>query len=174
MSTTVVRTLVVVRHAKSDWGTGLPDSERPLAKRGKRQAPESGAWLAQHLSTFDLAVVSPAERARATWALIAAELDDAPPIRTDDRVYAAWGRDLVDVVRELPADAHTVALVGHCPGVEDLVEELTGELVAMPTSALAVVTWEGAWSDAGSTRARLSAHGRPPAARATPGWSRPR
>ncbi len=157
-----MRTLVVVRHAKSDWTTGDADRQRPLAKRGRRQAPESGRWLAVNLPALDLAVVSPAERAQATWALIAAELDVPPPARTDERVYAAWGRDLVELVRGLPEESETVALVGHSPGVESLVEALTRELVEMPTSALAVVTWDGAWQEAGRTPARLRAHGRPP------------
>lgn len=157
-----MRTLVVVRHAKSAWDTDEPDRRRPLANRGKRQAPESGAWLATHLDQFDLAVVSPATRARATWDLIAAELATPPPVRVDEDVYAAWAGGLLDVVRALPADAATVALVGHNPGVEDLVAELTATDVRMPTSALAVISWEGRWADAGDAEGRLRAHGRPP------------
>ncbi|MEU4418801.1 SixA phosphatase family protein [Nocardia salmonicida] len=158
-----MRTLVVVRHAKSAWDTDEPDRLRPLAKRGRRQAPESGAWLAAHLANIDLAVVSPATRARATWELIAAELETAPPVRIDEQVYAAWGGGLLDVVRSLPDDAETVALVGHNPGVEGLVADLTGADVRMPTSAVAVVSWVGPWSTADSAPARLRAHGRPPA-----------
>jgi len=156
-----MRTLVVLRHGKSDWSGGEPDRERPLAKRGRRQAPEAGTWLAANIPDIDLAVVSPAERTRSTWALAAAELERPPDVRIDDRVYAAWGRELHDVVSELPEDAHTVVLVGHNPGVEDLVQELTGDWVPMPTSALAVVEWEGTWSDPAG--ARLTASGRPPA-----------
>src|SRR6478735_578713 len=63
------RTLVLLRHAKSDWSTGEPDPRRPLAGRGRRQAPEAGRWLAANLDAIDLAVVSPATRARQTWEL---------------------------------------------------------------------------------------------------------
>ena len=155
-----MKTLIVLRHGKSDWSGGEPDRERPLAKRGRRQAPEAGAWLAANLPDLDLAVVSPAERTRSTWALASAELAEPPDVRVDDRVYAAWGRELHDLVSELPDELETVVLVGHNPGVEDLVQELTGTWVPMPTSALAVVEWEGTWADPGG--ATLRAAGRPP------------
>jgi phosphohistidine phosphatase len=155
-----VKTLIVLRHAKSDWSGGEPDRERPLGKRGRRQAPEAGAWLAANIPVIDLAVVSPAERTRSTWELASAQLDQPPAVRIEERVYAAWGRELHDVVSELPDDAETVVLVGHNPGVEDLVEELTGAWVSMTTSALAVIRWDGSWSD--TSGAALTAAGRPP------------
>jgi len=154
------RTLVLIRHAKSDWSGDEDDYDRPLAKRGRRQAPESGAWIAANLS-LDLAVVSPAARAQITWELVAAELAEEPEVRLDERVYAAWGRELLAVVRELPDSATTVALVGHNPGLEDLLAELIGEWVPMPTSAVAVVDLEGPWSWAGPG-AVLRTAGRPP------------
>jgi len=147
------RTLVLIRHAKSDWSGDEDDYDRPLAKRGRRQAPESGAWIAANLS-LDLAVVSPAARAQLTWELVAAELDEQPEVRLDERVYAAWGRELLAVVRELPDSATTVALVGHNPGLEDLLAELIGEWVPMPTAAVAVVDLDGPWSSAGPGAAR--------------------
>jgi phosphohistidine phosphatase len=156
----VTRTLVVLRHAKSDWSGGEPDRERPLARRGRRQAPEAGAWLAANLGRLDLALVSPAERARQTWRLVSAELADPPESRVDERVYGASGAGLLAVVAGLPERAATVALVGHNPAVEDLVERLVGSWVRMPTSALAVVRWPGSWSDPNG--AVLVAAGRPP------------
>ncbi|MGV1008378.1 MAG: SixA phosphatase family protein [Dermatophilaceae bacterium] len=157
------RTLILLRHAKSDWSGGQPDLRRPLAARGRRQAPEAGRWLAAHVERIDLAVVSPARRASSTWELAAAELDVPPPTRTDERVYAASDRELLTVVRQLPSEAATVVLVGHNPGLEDLLDVLTGEAVPMPTSALAVLTLGGPWSAAGQASATLRASGRPPA-----------
>jgi len=154
-----VKTLIVVRHAKSDWAGDEPDRERPLGKRGRRQAPESGAWIAAHHPSIDLAVVSPAVRASSTWDLIAGELATPPPVSIDQRVYAAWDHELLAVIRSLPDSASTVALVGHNPGVEAIVEALTGTYAPMPTSCVAVIELE-AW-DAGS--GKLIAHGRPPA-----------
>lgn len=155
------RTLVILRHAKSDWSGGEPDRERPLAPRGRRQAPEAGAWLAAHLDVPELAVVSPAVRARATWELVAAELPEDVPIRVEEKVYAGSGRELREVLGSLPLEVGSVVLVGHNPGVEDLVQELTGDGVPMKTSAIAVLTWDGDWTDAGS--AQLATNGRPPA-----------
>jgi phosphohistidine phosphatase len=157
------RTLILLRHAKSDWSGGEPDHERPLAGRGRRQAPEAGAWLAAHLPGLDLAVVSPAARARQTWDLAAAELPSPPPVRLDERVYAASPGELLDVVRELSEDLHAVVLVGHNPGLEDLAATLSGGWVPMPTSALAVLDVDGSWPHVGPTTARLRTAGRPPA-----------
>jgi phosphohistidine phosphatase len=156
------RTLLLLRHAKSDWSGMETDIRRPLASRGRRQAPEIGRWLAANDYGIDLAVLSPAKRAQQTWDLVAAELPVPPPTRIDERVYAASDRRLLAVVRGLPADIHTVALVGHNPGVEECVYTLIGQPVPMPTSALAVITWSGTWSEAGQQTATLRAHGRPP------------
>jgi phosphohistidine phosphatase len=156
------RALVLLRHAKSDWSGDQPDIDRPLAKRGRRQAPEAGRWLAHGVARIDLAVVSPAKRTRSTWKLVAAELADAPPVRVDERVYAASAAALLDVVRELPAELDRVVLVGHNPGLEDLATQLTGTEVRMTTSALAVLAVPGRWSAVGETTTELQAAGRPP------------
>ena len=149
-----MQTLIVLRHAKSDWSGNERDHDRPLAKRGRRQAPEAGRWLASHAGPIDLAVVSTAARAQQTWALAAAELEVAPPVRSDEQVYAVSGRELESLLDELPDDLATVVLVGHNPGVEELVHRLTGEWVPLPTSAIAVVDL---------TAGRVVAAGRPPA-----------
>ncbi len=157
------RTLILLRHAKSDWSGDETDIARPLASRGRRQAPDAGRWLASNFGGVDLAIVSPAKRARSTWDLVAAELDVLPRRRIDDRVYTASGQELLAVVRELSDNVGTVVLVGHNPGIEDLASFLTGESVAMPTSALAVITVPGLWATAGPDSAVLRASGRPPA-----------
>ena len=156
-------TLILLRHGKSDWSGGEPDQLRPLARRGRRQVPQAGRWLAQNVGVIDLAVVSPAVRARETWQLAAAELAVPPPIREDDRVYGGSASSLLGVLRELPGELATVVLVGHNPGIEDLMADLIGHWVPMPTSALAVIVLPGPWSSAGDTAAVLKAHGRPPA-----------
>ena len=157
------RTLILLRHAKSDWSVASSDIDRPLAKRGRRQAPEAGRWLAANISDIGLAVVSPATRARSTWELVAAELDVRPQPRIDDRVYDAFDDELLAVVRELPDDVKTAILVGHNPGLEDLIDSLTGESTRMTTSALAVLTIPGTWRTAARHTATLRTSGRPPA-----------
>ena len=80
-------------------------------------------------------------------------------------MYAGSAGALLDIVRELAGEVSTVVLVGHNPGVEDLVASLTGRSVPMPTSALAVIDLPGPWAAAGDTTAELRAHGRPPGGR---------
>ena len=163
------RTLILLRHAKSDWSGEVSDLERPLADRGLRQAPLAGEWLAHNIGPIDLAVVSPAHRARSTWELVEAELAESPPSRIDSRGYAASGAELLTIIRELPEAARTVILVAHNPGISDLAEILTGDWVPMPTSNLVVLGLEGEWSSAGEAPAVLRAAGRPPSNPGDPG-----
>jgi phosphohistidine phosphatase len=111
---------------------------------------------------MDLAVVSTAKRARATWDLVSEGLDQPTRTQYDDRVYAASARELLAIVRSLDEALGTVVLVGHNPGTEDLAETLTGDHVAMPTSALAVIELLSTWDSAGRVLGRLRAAGRPP------------
>ena len=157
------RTLILLRHAKSDWSTGAADIDRPLAERGRRQAPVAGRWLAANIDSIGLAVVSPANRARSTWELVMAELDVPPRTRIDDRLYAASADELLAVVRDLPDDVETAVLVGHNPGFEDLATLLSGKATRITTSALAVLTISGSWSAAAPAASTLTALGRPPA-----------
>jgi phosphohistidine phosphatase len=159
------RTLILLRHAKSDWSGNEADADRPLSGRGLRQAAQAGRWLADSIDRIDLAVASPANRARNTWELASAELGTSPPIWIDDRAYGASASELLGIVRDLPDDVDTVVLVGHNPGIEDLVSVLTGESVPMPTSALAVMGLDGSWSTVSQSTAILRASGRPPADR---------
>jgi phosphohistidine phosphatase len=158
----VAHTVILLRHSKSDWSGDHADIDRPLTKRGRRQAAEAGQWLATHVDAIDLAVVSTAERARATWELAASELTERPRTRHEEDLYAASARQLIDVVRGLDEGVGTVVLVGHNPGLEDLTEALAGRSVRLPTSALAVIDLVGAWRDAGEVLGHLRAVGRPP------------
>ena len=111
----------------------------PLAQpeqRGRRQAPETGRWLNANIDRLDLAVVSPAVRARSTWELVSSEQDVAPPTRTDVRVYGATGSELLSVVRDVSDDFGTVVLVGHNPGFERLAEGFGAyDLIGLQTEA---------------------------------------
>ncbi|MGW1881047.1 SixA phosphatase family protein, partial [Streptomyces sp. NPDC001970] len=139
--------LVLLRHAKSAW-PDVADHERPLAPRGRRDAPAAGRLLRELTYVPDLAICSTARRARETWELAAGELGAKVPVRHDERVYGADPAELFDVLRELPAEVGTALLVGHNPGMEDLAGALSGEaegdaLARMtekfPTSAFAVL-----------------------------------
>ncbi len=156
------RTLILMRHGKSDWSGDEDDAARPLAPRGLRQAPEAGRWLNANVPGIDLAIVSPAVRAVSTWKLAAAELDAPPTVTIDHRVYDASTDDLQQVVRGVPDEVRTLMMVGHNPTFEDLALELTGEWTEMPTSAIAILDVPGAWADVTSGSATLKAAGRPP------------
>lgn len=152
--------LVVIRHAKSDWDVDAADRDRPLAKRGRRQAPYAGRWIAEQGIDLDLAVVSPAARARQTWALVAAELPVPPPTQVVEAAYTFDGEDLFAVVGALPESARAVALVGHNPALEEFVETVTGRYAALPTSAIAVLEVPD-WGSVGVRSGRLVANLRP-------------
>ncbi len=156
----MAHTLVVIRHAKSDWDVDAADRDRPLAKRGRRQAPYAGRWIAEQGIVLDLAVVSPAARARQTWALVAGELDVPPPTQVEEAAYTFDGEDLFAVVSALPESARVVALVGHNPAVEEFVETVTGWYAALPTSAIAVLEVPE-WASVGPRTGRLVANLRP-------------
>lgn len=152
-----LRRLVVLRHAKSAWPEGVPDHERPLAPRGRRDAPAAGHALAEIDCLPDLALCSTATRARETWELASAQWGTPPPVRHDPRLYAADVPELLQVVREAPAQAATLLLIGHNPGLEELVLDLAGDgldnlldevRLKFPTSVIAVLTWRGTtWRD---------------------------
>ena len=156
------RALILLRHAKSDWSTGDPDLRRPLTERGRRQAREAGRWLEANAPDVELAVISPARRTRETWELASSELTSPVRAVVEDEVYAASGSALWAVVRRLDSSVRTVILVGHNPGLEDLMSGLTGGWVAMPTSCLAVLELPASWVAATPGTAVLGAFGRPP------------
>jgi phosphohistidine phosphatase len=151
------RRLILLRQAKSAWPDETPDSQRPLAGRGRRDAPAVGRWLGRHVPKIELVLCSPAVRARQTWDLAAAELATPPERRHDERLYAASADDLLRVIRDLPPQVSTALLVGHNPGLEDLLELLTGAAERLKTSAIAVASTPGTWARAQPRRWTLEA-----------------
>jgi phosphohistidine phosphatase len=141
----MIRTLILLRHAKSAWPADTPDIRRPLAERGRRDAPAVGRWLREHVDTIELVLCSPAVRAVQTWDLAAAEFVVTPPVRHDERLYSATASELFTVTHELPAQASTAVLVGHNPGLEDFLTLLTGVREQLKTSAIAVITAPASW-----------------------------
>jgi len=152
------RHLVVLRHAKSDWPVGVADEDRPLGRRGVRDAGAAGRWLVEHDASPDLVWCSPARRTRETWVALSAQLaaSSGPEVRFDPRVYDATLADLLSVVRDTPPSYRRVLLIGHNPGVQELVLALaqrgSDEARALaaakyPTSALAVLDLAADWAD---------------------------
>jgi phosphohistidine phosphatase len=142
--------LLVLRHAKSDWPEGVADHDRPLGKRGRRDAPRVGKWLARNDFVPDVVVCSTSQRTRETWELVAAKLPSTPDVRFDERAYGASAQTLLYLARELPDECRTALLIAHNPGVS----EFAG--AGFPTAALAVLTFDGDWPDLAPGQAHLT------------------
>jgi phosphohistidine phosphatase len=123
------RELYILRHAKSDWESGAEsDFERPLAKRGKKDAPAMGKWMSKHKLKIDYLISSPAERTRQTVHAVMKELHIAKKaLHYDERIYLASVETLLQVLGECPIEAKNVMLVGHNPGLDDLLKYLIDE-----------------------------------------------
>ncbi len=162
--------LLLMRHGKSDWSRAVDDFRRPLKKRGRRGAQRIGAWLRQQGLLPDHVVSSPAERASAT-ARLTCEAVGLPVERIvyDERIYEAGINALLQVLADTPAKTERVLLVGHNPGLENLLIYLADQPVVlpddanlMPTATLARFRLAGDWQslDAGAGRLLSITRGR--------------
>lgn len=151
-----MKELIIVRHAKSSWrDSGLDDRERPLNKRGERDAPEMGARLARRKDRPDLIVSSPAVRALATARIIARKLDYArKDIVLIERLYGAGLDELLDVIRKADESVATLLLFGHNPGLTQLANHLgPREIPNLPTCGVLHLRFDAAiWAVVGFAR----------------------
>jgi len=152
-----MKTLLMLRHAKSDWDdASLRDFDRPLAKRGKRDAPRMGAALKERGPLPDLVISSPAARAKATIEAFipAAGLTLSPQF--EGSIYEASSAELIKIIRNIPDTSDCAMMVGHNPGFENIVSRLTNSDVQMPTAALACIELSiDRWEDAEDGQGRL-------------------
>lgn len=139
-------TLVLLRHAKSAYPEGVPDHERPLNARGRRDAPVAGRLIGQAVPQIDLALVSTATRAQQTYALAAPGITVAAR-RDEPGLYLASPDAMLGRIRAEQADS--VLVVAHNPGTEDLAAMLAGEVTwpKFPTAAFAVLRAEAPLSE---------------------------
>ncbi|CAM5390857.1 phosphohistidine phosphatase [Streptomyces avidinii] len=154
MSADTPRRIVLLRHAKAEWSDGT-DHDRPLAERGRHDAPAAGQKLAQTGIAFDLALCSSAARTRETWKLAVQELPHRPKTSYEDRLYEASPGELIALLNETSDEVANLLVIGHNPGMHALADALSGSargdvLAKMnrsgfPTSALAVVSFSGSW-----------------------------
>lgn len=155
MTTSSQRTLILLRHSKAAWPEAVPDVDRPLAPRGRGEAPLAGRWLRDNAPEINLVLRSPAVRVAQTWELVAGELGYAPASEEVFRLYAASPATLLDVVRGLPDAADCVLILGHNPDLSELAMLLTGEAVELKTSSIALMEAVGAWTEAAQGWASL-------------------
>ncbi|HVN10863.1 MAG TPA: histidine phosphatase family protein [Kineosporiaceae bacterium] len=164
MAHPVQRRLVLLRHAKSAWPHGVPDEDRPLSGRGRRDAQAAGQWLATEGPRPDLTLCSTAVRTRHTWEIVRRSL---PPVPTRylPELYTGDADEVLDVVAAAPASVRTLVIVGHEPATSVTALRLAGrrsdrralEALAdkFPTSALAVLRFDGDWTGLRTVKAAL-------------------
>lgn len=135
-----MKTLLILRHAKSSWKEkNLPDHDRPLNKRGKQDAPRMGKLLQEKGLVPDLILSSSAKRALKTTKFVVEESGYDGEVEVDRDLYAFEASAYLEKLTALADHIQIVLIVGHNPGLEELVEQLTGEFVPLPTAALAQV-----------------------------------
>src|SRR5580658_6917721 len=127
MASNPARRLILLRHAKSAWPDDVPDHDRPLAPRGRRDAPAAGRWLRKSGYAPDRVLCSTARRARETWQRAEEGLGAHPSTVFEDRVYDASVADVLDLARQTPPDITTLLIVGHDPAMRGLTLGLVGE-----------------------------------------------
>ena len=135
-----MKTLLILRHAKSSWkDTSLADHDRPLNKRGKRDAPRMGKLLQEQDLVPDRIISSNAKRARNTAKAVAKACHREDKVELTSEFYHAGPGAYLAVLQNVQDDDQRVMVVGHNPGMEALVTHLTGRMETMPTAALAHV-----------------------------------
>jgi phosphohistidine phosphatase len=159
-----MKTLLVLRHAKSSWSDpALDDHERPLNKRGRRDGPRIGKLIRKHGLMPEVVISSDAVRARLTAEAVVQAARYAGEILLDQQLYMAGPAEILSRLRTVREHAETVMIVGHNPGLEELVAQLTGEQQDLPTAALAQIALPiDRWRDLKLwTRGTLVGHWRP-------------
>ena len=151
-----MRTLYLLRHAKSSWkDASLADFERPLKKRGREAAEAMGRFLASKKVNLSILISSPSIRTRQTIEIVQREAKLGVEPRFDQRIYEASLSTLVQIVSEIPDDKKAAMLVGHNPGMEELLAFLTREHRHVPTGALARISIDSSWKEAGRSSGKL-------------------
>lgn len=153
-----IKRLTLLRHGKSSWrDPDLTDFERPLNKRGRRDAPIMGQSLAKRDFAPDLVLVSPALRARLTSEIIAEQLGiEKSKLSFDRNIYMASLEELIDLLRSIDEQSQDVLLIGHNPGITDLANYLVdGCIENVPTCgvfsvALPITNWQNLERAAGT------------------------
>ncbi|MDR1432459.1 MAG: histidine phosphatase family protein [Propionibacteriaceae bacterium] len=155
-----MKTLIVLRHAKSSWQTSDADHERPLSDRGLQDAAVAGKILSEY--HIDYLLSSTATRAKQTWEQAQTGGASADVAVFSKAIYHAWPDEIISELRELDASVRVALLIGHQPTLGDLVASLTSpnqspqHLGGFPTCALAVLNHPGEWQTLAEGSATLA------------------
>lgn len=153
-----MKTIYILRHAKSSWDNpSLADFERPLNERGLFAAPFMGQYFLKNNLQPELILSSPAFRAKQTAEIIKEKAEIANEIKFDERIYEASPQILMQIISEVSETCNSVMIVGHNPGLENLIKFLTGSIQPLPTAGLAIIDleiekWENLDLDTGKLR----------------------
>jgi phosphohistidine phosphatase len=153
-----MKILMLLRHAKSSWkDTSLSDFERPLNERGRKAAETIGRYIRKNGLEPELVLSSPAVRARETIGIVVKAARLQAELRYDERIYEADSLRLTEVVSQVDEDFTSVMIVGHNPGMEELLELWTGYSEHMVTAALAKIQFSEAdkWSKVSAAKGSL-------------------
>ena len=168
-----MKTLALFRHAKSDWSDARArDFDRPLNARGIRGAEAMGRHIRDSGHAFDRIIASPAVRVAETIEVASRAYCRTFPIEWDRRIYLASSATLIDLLREIAGDPAKLLMIGHNPGLEDLIFDLVPEDGSSPLRALVEQKFPTAtfavlecaidrWADIDIGCARLTALTRP-------------
>ena len=140
-----MKTLLILRHAKTQSDAPAGDHARELTERGQRNAADMGAYIYNLIGTPDAIITSDATRARQTAEIVARAVDFTGPLTVEPQMYAANVDALLAVVRRIPDAVNSAMIVGHNPGFEDLAEALAGnhgDEIRLPTSGLALLEFD--------------------------------
>ena len=144
-----MRRLLLFRHAKAERAEpGAKDQARPLTERGRADAKLIGAYLARHAFVPDRVLVSTSARTRETWSQAVTALESSPAALFDERIYQAGVQTLTQLIKETPADAQRLMVIGHNPGLHEfaMLAVASGDIDArerlrekLPTSGLVII-----------------------------------
>lgn len=150
-----MKTLLILRHGKSSWKNNhLADHDRPLKMRGKRDADRIGHLIKSEWLTPDIILSSTATRAKDTAKIVADSSGFGGEIQSHRSIYHGDTTDYLDLLNYLGPENNIVMIVGHNPGLEEFLSDLTDEGEWMSTGALAQVALDiDDWSDLGELTA---------------------
>ena len=149
-----MHTLMLLRHAKSDWSIFVSDHKRPLNKRGKKDVPVMAQRLKSRSYKPDRIVSSSALRARSTAEVFSAILECDCIV--DDALYEAKKSSIIDIIREMDEEIKDLIFVGHNPTWEMLAEYLTGESITMPTCSMVQISFDCKWKDVSAGNGKIT------------------
>ncbi len=154
-----MKTLYLLRHAKSSWDfPELSDHDRPLNKRGRKDAPLMGQQMLSRDVNFDLVLTSTAVRALTTASLVAKEVDfDREKIQALSEIYKADRKEIIKIIQHVPDNINSLLIVGHNPIISEVANKLSPHAIAdMPTAGVVALRFNcNSWLDINGENSKL-------------------